>query len=136
MAWEQAESKEMEQIIPLYGKTYHMWQVDRGDSVPMGEPVLMGSFTSAETVKKAVPEGLDGLRKKTYERFGISSAEKEQKRKDLCPGFTIHPGMYSRRFALILLELGNSMGSAYYRYICMLIDLVRRVDADAMWKKK
>lgn len=93
-AWEKAEDKEMEQIIPLYGKTYHMWQVDRGDKVPMGKPELMGSFTSDETVKAAVPDGVDGLRKKTYDRFGISSADKEARRKGLCPGFTVHAGMF------------------------------------------
>ena len=28
-AWELAETKEMEDVIGLYGKTYHFWQVDR-----------------------------------------------------------------------------------------------------------
>ncbi|KAF8902298.1 hypothetical protein CPB85DRAFT_1321905 [Mucidula mucida] len=33
-AWEIAETKEMEQVIGLYGKTYHLWQtdLDRRDS--------------------------------------------------------------------------------------------------------
>ena len=42
-AWEMAETKEMEQVIELYGKTYHFWQVDRGDPVPMGSPELMST---------------------------------------------------------------------------------------------
>lgn len=25
--WEAAEKKEMEQVVGLYGKTYHFWQV-------------------------------------------------------------------------------------------------------------
>ncbi|PYI08966.1 DUF1264-domain-containing protein, partial [Aspergillus sclerotiicarbonarius CBS 121057] len=29
-AWEAAETAEMRDILPLYGKTYHFWQVDRG----------------------------------------------------------------------------------------------------------
>ncbi len=32
--WEIAETKEMEQVIGLYGKTYHLWHTDRGDTVP------------------------------------------------------------------------------------------------------
>ena len=43
--WEVAENKEMEQVIQLYGKVYHLWQVDRGDVLPLGEPKLMTSFT-------------------------------------------------------------------------------------------
>ncbi len=35
-AWEQAETKEMEEVISLYGKTYHFWQVDKGDKLPLG----------------------------------------------------------------------------------------------------
>ncbi|KAF2138686.1 uncharacterized protein K452DRAFT_83076 [Aplosporella prunicola CBS 121167] len=44
-AWEEAENKEMEDVIELYGKVFHLWQVDRGDKIPMGEPQLMTSFT-------------------------------------------------------------------------------------------
>lgn len=42
--WEEVELAEMEEVVNLYGKTYHLWQVDRGDEVPMGEPTLMSSF--------------------------------------------------------------------------------------------
>ncbi|KAJ6508994.1 hypothetical protein C8R45DRAFT_969541 [Mycena sanguinolenta] len=44
-AWEVAETKEMEDVITLYGKTYHLWQTDRGDALPLGKPELMMSFT-------------------------------------------------------------------------------------------
>ncbi|KAF8208747.1 hypothetical protein K438DRAFT_1812808 [Mycena galopus ATCC 62051] len=44
-AWEAAETKEMEDVITLYGKTYHLWQTDRGDALPLGKPELMMSFT-------------------------------------------------------------------------------------------
>ena len=27
-AWETAETKEMEDVVELYGKVYHLWQVD------------------------------------------------------------------------------------------------------------
>ncbi|KAI1367778.1 DUF1264-domain-containing protein [Xylaria arbuscula] len=45
-AWEAAETKEMEHVISLYGKVYHLWQTDRGDELPLGEPKLMMSFTA------------------------------------------------------------------------------------------
>ncbi|KAL8995403.1 MAG: hypothetical protein Q9169_004848 [Polycauliona sp. 2 TL-2023] len=72
-AWEVPESKEMEQVIGLYGKTYHFWQVDRGDKLPLGQPELMGSFTS----KEQLPEGLLADRD---ERYGVSSKQKQEKR--------------------------------------------------------
>lgn len=43
--WEVAENKEMEQVVHLYGKVYHLWQTDRGDALPLGEPQLMTSYT-------------------------------------------------------------------------------------------
>lgn len=71
--WEVAETKEMEEVIGLYGKTYHFWQVDRGDKLPLGGPELMGSFTS----KEQLPEGLLAERDA---RYGISSEQKKEKR--------------------------------------------------------
>ncbi|KAI9155499.1 Oil body-associated protein 1A [Paramyrothecium foliicola] len=44
-AWEVAENKEMEQVVHLYGKVYHLWQTDKGHKLPLGEPQLMTSFT-------------------------------------------------------------------------------------------
>ncbi|KAJ5152261.1 Oil body-associated protein 1B [Penicillium capsulatum] len=83
--WEAAETAEMRDIIPLYGKTYHFWQVDRGDPVPMGPPQLMGSFTSLETVQAVNPNGLDGLLEDRDKRFKVSYREKAQKREDIGP---------------------------------------------------
>ena len=31
--WEEAETKEMEDVVGIYGKTYHFWLVDRGDKL-------------------------------------------------------------------------------------------------------
>lgn len=89
--WEKAELTEMETVIPLYGKTFHMWQVDRGDSVPMGMPQLMGSFRSEEDVKKACPGGLKQLADMTRNRFGVDIEKKREQRKDLKPDWKKHP---------------------------------------------
>lgn len=46
--WELAENKEMEEVVHLYGKIYHLWQTDRGDKLPLGPPQLMTSYTAAD----------------------------------------------------------------------------------------
>ncbi|RDW92747.1 OBAP family protein [Aspergillus mulundensis] len=78
--WEAAETSEMRDVIPLYGKTYHLWQVDRGDPVPMGEPKLMLSFTDEQKVKMAVAGGLEELVAKRDEEFGVDTRTKAEKR--------------------------------------------------------
>ena len=93
-AWEAAETSEMKDIMPTYGKTYHFWQVDRGDVVPMGPPQLMGSFTSDESVKLAHAGGLDGLLQDRDERFGVDHRHKAKKREGIEP-VEHHPGRYS-----------------------------------------
>ena len=72
--WEIAENKEMEQVVELYGKVYHLWQTDRGDELPLGEPQLMTSFTA---------EGQFDFEKVVGdrdERFGVDHARKAEKR--------------------------------------------------------
>jgi hypothetical protein len=46
MVWEAAETREMEQVVGLYGKVFQLWQTDRGDLVPLGRPELMSEFFS------------------------------------------------------------------------------------------
>lgn len=84
--WEEAETKEMEQVVGLYGKTYHFWQVDRGDKLPLGQPQLMGSFTSAEQFKdfKEVVGDRD-------RRYGVDYETKAKKRAYIKEP-EVHPG--------------------------------------------
>jgi hypothetical protein len=74
-AWELAENKEMEEVVKLYGKVYHLWQVDRGDVLPLGEPKLMTSFTKKEQFpdfEKAVAD--------RDQRFGSDYKRKQEVR--------------------------------------------------------
>lgn len=48
------ERKEMEKLANTYGKTWHFWQTDRGDSLPLGEPQLMYSPLSDSMVDAAL----------------------------------------------------------------------------------
>ena len=36
-SWESMELEAMKQVVGLYGKTFHFWQVDRGDEYPFGK---------------------------------------------------------------------------------------------------
>lgn len=39
------QRQDMENVVKTYGKTFHFWQVDKGDSLPLGIPQLMMSLT-------------------------------------------------------------------------------------------
>jgi hypothetical protein len=91
--WEAAETAEMRDVVPLYGKTYHLWQVDRGDPVPMGPPQLMGSFTTHGSVKMAHEKGLDGLLTGRNQKFGVDHHQKAKMRENI-PGVEKHPGTF------------------------------------------
>ena len=83
-AWDAAETKEMEQVIRLYGKIYHLWQVDRGDVLPLGEPQLMTSCTAEGQLDRGLWQSRD-------EKLGISTEKKKELRKHI-PEPDIHPG--------------------------------------------
>jgi len=80
--WEIAETEEMKEVIGLYGKTFHFWQVDRGDTLPLGKPELMMSFTSDEQVP------WDKVKERD-DRFGVNTAVKKEKRAEL-PDAKVH----------------------------------------------
>lgn len=82
--WDAAEKKEMEEVITLYGKTYHMWQTDKGDNLPLGEPKLMTSYIADGQLDSKKVEERD-------ERFGIDYRKKKEGRSDI-PSPTIHKG--------------------------------------------
>lgn len=84
-AWNIAETEEMKEIVGLYGKTYHFWQVDRGDKLPLGGPELMMSFTQMEQVERVAGDRV----KERDERFGVSMEEKKELRKGI-EGPSVH----------------------------------------------
>ena len=84
--WEEAETKEMEDVVGLYGKTYHFWQVDRGDKLPLGQPELMMSFTNENQIS-----AYEGKLEERDKRYGVSSQGKKAKR-GYVPEPEIHEG--------------------------------------------
>lgn len=71
--WEIAETEEMKEVVGLYGKTYHFWQVDRGDVLPLGPPQLMMSFTKDEQVPWDKVADRDA-------RYGVDTTSKREAR--------------------------------------------------------
>ncbi|KAI1615792.1 hypothetical protein EDD37DRAFT_207158 [Exophiala viscosa] len=70
-AWDELETKAMEEVVKLYGKLYHFWEVDKGDELPLGLPRVMGSLTEFKQldVDKAMAprnkeEGIDQAKKR------------------------------------------------------------------------
>lgn len=89
-AWEQAETTEMEQVIRLYGKVYHLWQIDKGHKLPLGEPQLMTSITAADQI----PE-LDKMMDARDEQFPGTDWRKKKELREHIPEPKIHPGSFS-----------------------------------------
>src|SRR6266699_4366082 len=66
---EAAEKDLMKVLIGTYGKTWHTWQVDRGDKLPLGIPQLMMAFTADGQAKANIISERDKL-------YGASAAKK------------------------------------------------------------
>ena len=73
----------MKVLIGTYGKTWHFWQVDRGDKLPLGIPQLMMAFTADGQAKASIIAERDKL----Y----TPSAAKKTARADIADA-TLDPG--------------------------------------------
>lgn len=81
---EAVENALMKDLQTTYGKTWHFWQVDRGDELPLGIPQLMMGFTQDG---QANPD----LVAKRDKEYGINS-EKIRKDRASFPEPPILPG--------------------------------------------
>jgi hypothetical protein len=73
---EAGENLLMKDFAATYGKTWHTWQVDRGDPLPLGIPQLMMGFTGDG---QADP----GLVAQRDQDLGLSTEAKRRQRTDL-----------------------------------------------------
>ncbi|OAA52976.1 DUF1264 domain protein [Cordyceps fumosorosea ARSEF 2679] len=87
--WARAEYKEMEKVVELYGKAYHLWQTDADHKLPLGKPKLMTSFTADGQLSTDKLESRD-------KKFNVDHKEKRAQRKDM-PEPQVHP---KRRVAI------------------------------------
>ena len=75
--WEKLEHEALAEVTGWYGKTFHFWQLDRGDELPLGMPVLMGSLTESKQAD------MDAALKERNERLGVDHRIKAEKRKSV-----------------------------------------------------
>jgi len=75
--WETLETEAMKEVVGLYGKTWHFWQIDRGDALPLGRPTLMGSLTESPQLN------IDEALKDRNSRFDVDHRHKAEVRKDI-----------------------------------------------------
>jgi len=81
---EDAEKDLMKVLIGTYGKTWHTWQVDRGDKLPLGIPQLMMAFTKDGQLNSKIAAERDKL-------YSVSVAAKKAARADI-PDAKVDPG--------------------------------------------
>ena len=79
-----AEKELMKELVTTYGKTWHTWQVDRGDKLPLGMPQLMMGFTADGQADEAMVRARD-------EDIGVDTMEKRRSREDI-PTAEVAPG--------------------------------------------
>ncbi|KAJ2959595.1 hypothetical protein NQZ79_g4897 [Umbelopsis isabellina] len=72
---EAAERQSLIDLQKTYGKTWHTWQIDRGDALPLGPPQLMMSFTKDGQLNA-------DMAKKREEQEGINLEVKKKERAD------------------------------------------------------
>ena len=73
---EPVERTALHDVVSTYGKTWHTWQVDRGDTLPLGIPQLMMGFTADGQID-------DSLLKARDNRLGVSSNDRRSSRSQI-----------------------------------------------------
>ena len=53
-----AEKAEMKELCKTYGKVFHFWQFDKGDTLPLGLPQLMMALTSDGQLNEQLEHGM------------------------------------------------------------------------------
>jgi hypothetical protein len=86
-----AERAALSEVAKTYGKVFHFWQVDKGDSLPLGLPQLMMSFTNDGQLNPALAADVE-------RRFNVSFKDNAEYRKNLTgPDEGVHPNANSWR---------------------------------------
>lgn len=84
-AWDSLETQAMQEVVGLYGKLYHFWEVDKGHDLPLGPPKLMGSLTEDKQMD------VDKVMGERNHEQGIGQAKKRELRKDIpLPGIPLN----------------------------------------------
>ena len=95
--WKAAKATEMEKVIQLYGKTFHLWQVNCGDTLPLETPKLMTSIMDLHQL----PDFWDAKAVYRDHGFGQNYKQKKEDRKDMTEP-KVHPGMFGELFEIFM----------------------------------
>ncbi|GAV70184.1 DUF1264 domain-containing protein, partial [Cephalotus follicularis] len=77
--------KDLDKVCKTYGKVYHFWQVDRGDSLPLGLPQVMMALTRDGQLYEHLAKDVEKL-------YGVSLEKERQSRAYMSgPEHGIHP---------------------------------------------
>lgn len=74
-----AEKELMKKLVNTYGKTWHLWQIDRGDALPLGAPQLMMVATQDGQTNQTM------LQKRDRD-YNVSTVKKRGERADITAG--------------------------------------------------
>ncbi|XP_049370009.1 oil body-associated protein 1A-like [Solanum verrucosum] len=79
------QRQDHEKTVKTYGKVIHFWQVDRGDTLPLGIPQVMMALTRDGQLDQNLAQDVE-------KRFGVSFDEEREKRAYMeGPAHGIHP---------------------------------------------
>eukprot|EP00258_Populus_trichocarpa_P024294 XP_024440313.1 LOW QUALITY PROTEIN: oil body-associated protein 1A [Populus trichocarpa] len=107
------QRQDLEKVCKTYGKTFHFWQIDRGDNLPLGLPQMMMSLTRDGQLYDELAHG-------NQKRYGISFAKERENRANYMkgPDNGIHP---------LANGGGKGLKTSLREDNCMPIDSVPRV---------
>jgi len=80
---ERVERSAFKDLVTTYGKTWHTWQIDRDNALPLGIPQLMMGFTDDGQIDSSLLKSRD-------ERLDVSSEERRRSREEI-PMPTVDP---------------------------------------------
>lgn len=76
---------DLDKVAKTYGKTFHFWQVDRGDELPLGIPNLMMALTRDGQLHENLSQDVE-------KKFGVSFADERARRAYMSgPEHGVHP---------------------------------------------
>ncbi|XP_043722034.1 oil body-associated protein 1A-like [Telopea speciosissima] len=79
------QRQDLDKVCKTYGKTFHFWQIDRGDELPLGLPQLMMAFTRDGQLNTTLAQDVE-------KRFSVSFEEERMNRAYMTgPEHGIHP---------------------------------------------
>ncbi|XP_050365149.1 oil body-associated protein 1A-like [Argentina anserina] len=79
------QRQDLEKVCKTYGKVFHFWQVDRGDTLPLGVPQVMMALTRDGQLYEELAQNLE-------KRYEVSFGKERESRAYMSgPNLGVHP---------------------------------------------